>query len=83
MPHADDLCEMRSNLGWESVGIMDALGRRGEDMRCPECNGRVRAHSPANNGMRAHFEHVERHLGCSTKNRGIGAGRTLHPAPLS
>jgi len=33
-------------------------------MRCPECHGRVRAHSAGRDGISAHFEHRENNPGC-------------------
>ncbi len=68
-------CEIRSGEGWEKIGIDDALPRRGEDMRCHSCGGRLRPHKECNTGSRAHFEHQVAHQGCSLKHP--------HPYPLT
>ena len=40
-----DECEVRDGAGgWITVGIFEALGRRGEAMRCPECLGQLQPH---------------------------------------
>jgi hypothetical protein len=59
-------CELYANQTWNSIGISDALRMpRSRMMRCPECHGRVRAHRQGTTGQREHFEHYERHKGCS------------------
>lgn len=78
-----DECEMRSGDGWLTVGIAEALERRGEDMRCPECKGRLQPHREYRDGARAHFEHRRAHTGCSTKSRTFAGKRYLHPEALT
>ena len=79
----DDNCEIRDGQGgWVTVGIDEALQRRGEDMRCPECHGHLRPHREYSDGARAHFEHRTRHPGCSTKLRSYTGNPTYHPNAL-
>lgn len=82
MNDVSDECEMRGPGGWVTVGIDEALGRRGEDMRCPECKGRVQPHREYSDGARAHFEHRAAHSGCSTKPRTFSGFRRPHPDAL-
>jgi hypothetical protein len=63
--------------------LNDALGRdSGTLKRCVDCDGRVRAHKQANNGMRAHFEHIHAHAGCSL-GACFNGDRTPHPQSLT
>ena len=68
--------------GWVAVNIAEALERRGEDMRCPECLGKVQPHREYIDGARAHFEHRNAHPGCSTKARTFSGKKSVHPKPL-
>jgi hypothetical protein len=62
----DYFCEIKSFGCWEQIPLEQALGMpKDRLMRCPECHGRVRAHSTGKNGEAAHFEHHERNPGCS------------------
>jgi hypothetical protein len=65
----DDLpnesCELRIIEGWEPISLADALLLAPSRVkRCPVCHGRLRAHQADSDGMAAHFEHFELHLGC-------------------
>lgn len=61
-----DTCEVKVRGEWVAVTIEDALRLdRDRLKRCSECHGRVRAHARGQDGMRPHFEHFERHSGCS------------------
>jgi hypothetical protein len=77
-----DKCEVRKGKTWETIGIAQALERRGEDMRCGECKGRFVPHRKYNTGARAHFEHQTVHKGCSTKEATFVAPRSTHPTAL-
>ena len=75
-----DACEMKTRDGWSYLTIDQALELNPElPKRCPECHGAVRAHRQSNNGMRAHFEHLEAHSGCSLKPRTFSGKRSMHP----
>ena len=78
-----DECEVRDGTGWTTIGIDEALERRGEDMRCPECKGRLQPHREYNDGARAHFEHRQAHIGCSTKSSTFSGRRSTHPQALA
>ena len=79
-----DESEMRDGAGgWITVGISEALGRRGEDMRCPECLGQLQPHREYRDGARAHFEHRIGHAGCSTKPRTFSGKRSTHPEAMT
>ena len=59
-------CELRLRGDWVEIALSEALRLHpSREKRCPECNGQVRAHKAAENGMRAHFEHYEANPGCS------------------
>lgn len=76
-------CEVKRDGRWQEIHITDALAlREATLMRCVECQGRVRAHRTAVNGMGAHFEHLVAREGCSrsTSFRGV---RVQHPERLS
>ena len=78
-----DECEMRDGReGWTIIPISLALKLRGEDMRCPECHGRMRPHREYSDGARAHFEHQTAHSGCSTKPKTFVGTQSLHPEAL-
>ena len=79
MVNARDICEALFAGKWRvlTVGEVLALGNQ-PTLRCVECNGRVRAHNEANNGMRAHFEHRVAHPGCSLGSKFNGK-KTPHP----
>jgi hypothetical protein len=81
MPNNED-CEVwdaAQAQEWRLVRVEDALllGREVRK-RCPECHGRVRAHKLANNGMRAHIEHVAKHSGCS-RGSNFSGRPSIHP----
>jgi hypothetical protein len=78
-----DRCEMKIKDGWASLKIDDAIGLNPDILkRCIECHGKVRAHRASTNGMRAHFEHVDAHSGCSLGDSFTGK-ETLHPKALT
>ena len=62
-----DACEVQVKGVWVPVSLDEALNRldASRTKRCVECHGQVRAHRRGDNGMAAHFEHLERHEGCS------------------
>ncbi|WP_146606155.1 hypothetical protein [Mesorhizobium kowhaii] len=80
-----DFCEMESGIGvWAPIEVYQALELNPDRRkRCPECHGAVRAHREGNNGMRAHFEHIEGHDGCSLKPRTFSGTKSMHPDALS
>ena len=80
---SEPTCEMRVRGAWEVITLDDALNRfdASREKRCIECHGQVRAHRLSSNGMKAHFEHYERHDGCSLGNSFSGA-RARHRRPL-
>jgi hypothetical protein len=75
-------CEVpKTTTSWHEISVEKALSL-GVRMRCPECKGAVRPHNAAQDGsMEAHFEHLERHDGCSLGNYFSGV-ETPHPHPL-
>lgn len=74
-------CEIREGGGWIRIGIEGALELpRSEVKRCPECHGQLRMHR-AGDGNPAHFEHRQRHKGCSLSHRFDGIRRG-HPDPI-
>ena len=78
-----DSCEAWLDNNWQVEMIDDVLAMDPRPLlRCADCHGRVRAHHQANNGMRAHFEHFEKHEGCSLKSTFKGS-RSRHPNPMS
>lgn len=78
-----ETCEVRLKDSWETIGIKDGLHRRGEDMRCEECHGRLVPHRKYSTGARAHFEHHIAHPGCSTKEQTFNGVQSLHPDHLT
>jgi hypothetical protein len=74
-----DKCEVRKGKTWETIGIAEALKRRGEDMRCGECHGQFVPNKKYSTGARPHFGHMIAHAGCATKTTGKSS---LHPNPL-
>jgi hypothetical protein len=75
-------CEVFARNEWQGIDLQLALKMPNtREKRCPECHGRVRAHSVGSNGMKAHMEHFERHKGCSRGNYFDGTA-TLHPSAL-
>ncbi len=62
-----DTCEIETADGWETIGIDEALRRRGEPMRCLVCHGAVRPHKEGTTGQRAHFEHIKADKECRLK----------------
>ena len=79
----NDVCEIKVRGDWVALSLDDALGRDASTLkRCVECRGRVRAHKQANNGMRAHFEHITAHAGCSL-GACFNGDRTPHPQSLT
>lgn len=80
----EDTCEIQVRDGWSMLTIEQALELNPSlPKRCPECRGQVRGHRASSNGMRAHFEHIQAHPGCSRSTGTLFAGtRTLHPHPM-
>jgi hypothetical protein len=76
------ICEVRDGSKWTAIDIQEGLARRGEDMRCHECHGRVVPMKEYSTGSKAHFEHVTAHRGCSTKERTFSGARSIHPDAL-
>ncbi len=78
-----ETCELWANKVWTLIDLDRALtmpsGRR---MRCRECHGAVRAHKASTDGMRAHFEHLVGHAGCSLSYRPDGS-QSRHPKAIS
>ena len=75
-------CEVQVRGSWIPISISQALRLHKErTMRCVECHGRVRAHSEGKNGNRPHFEHHERHKGCSLGDCFDGV-KTIHRRPV-
>lgn len=67
MPKSE-VCEIPKGFGkWQQISVDDALPLKGgvKVMRCPECHGEVRPHAASEDGMAAHFEHLQAHEGCS------------------
>lgn len=84
MEEETDTCEVKVQNGWIVIPIAKALSLHPERVkRCPECHGRVRAHSEGNDGMRAHFEHCRAHVGCSRSFKHDGSTRSRHPQAVS
>jgi hypothetical protein len=80
----EDLCELKTKDGWARLDIHQALALNPElSKRCPECHGAVRAHKASNNGMRAHFEHIISHAGCSLKPKTFSGIKSMHPDALA
>ncbi len=77
-------CEVREGSDdWLFVTVEDVIERRNRgdikfDKRCVECHGRVRAHKAGVWGA-AHFEHMQRHSGCSLGDNYDGKGKRIHP----
>jgi hypothetical protein len=78
-----DECEVKSGTQWVAIGIEEALERRGEKMRCPECHGPVRPHKEGTTDQRAHFEHLTKHVGCALKDNTFSGTSSPHPNALS
>ena len=78
------MCDMWANKEWVSTPIEDALSKYDatRTKRCPECHGQVRAHKAGENGMRPHFEHYDRHTGCSLGDAFLGTP-SMHPKALA
>lgn len=69
---------------WQVISIHEALRLRisEEIFRCIECHGRVRPHN-ASDSQGAHFEHEQRHSGCSLSDAYVqGAPRVPHPRAI-
>jgi hypothetical protein len=81
MPLIDE-CEVKAGKTWETIGISEALERRGDPMRCKECHGGLVPHKKYSTGARAHFEHHKAHSGCSTKKYTFSGVKSLHPEAL-
>ena len=77
-----DECEVRDADRWVTIGIVEALDRRGDAMRCPLCHGPVRPHKEYSDGARPHFEHTKMHPGCPTKPTTFVPPASLHPDAL-
>ena len=82
MPRSEQ-CEIpKAADSWRLIGIDDALGLKGRVvMRCRECHGAVRPHAASEDGMAAHFEHLQAHEGCSLGVVFNGT-KSRHPSPL-
>lgn len=77
-----DICEVNFKEHWIAKTIEEALRNHlGEMLRCAECHGRVTAIKTGKNGARAHFNHVQKHEGCS-KSWCFNGRHTLHPDAL-
>jgi DNA-directed RNA polymerase subunit RPC12/RpoP len=76
------VCQVKNGAEWTDRDIDAALKSAGEDMRCPACGGRVFAHKAYSNGTAAHFEHQEKHKGCSLSGYLFAPPATTHPNPL-
>ncbi len=75
--------EVKSDGLWVGVSVDKITTQRQRPTtRCAECHGRVRAHRMGSNGLAAHFEHLDRHAGCSAGFYFDGK-RSLHPSALS
>lgn len=60
------ICDLKIRGAWQAITLEQALRLdKGRLMRCPECHGRVKAHSAGRDGMAAHFEHRENNPGCT------------------
>ncbi|MDR6952456.1 hypothetical protein J2X65_001811 [Ancylobacter sp. 3268] len=77
-----EACEVWENGSWQPLRVEDALNRRADIMRCPQCHGPVRPHKLGTTGQRAHFEHRGRHTGCSLMQRTFSGTHSLHPDAL-
>lgn len=75
-------CEVRSGSKWEQIDIEEGLERKGEEMRCHECHGRVIPMKQYSTGAKAHFEHIVAHEGCPTKERTFSGANSFHPLAL-
>lgn len=77
-------CEIKLREGWSEICISLALMLHRERLlRCPECKGQVRAHQQSADGtVRAHFEHLKGHKGCSRGHYFDGT-RSPHPRPVT
>lgn len=82
MPKSDT-CEVpKTSTSWHEISVQRALSIN-VPMRCPECKGAVRPHKASEDGlMEAHFEHRERHDGCSLGHTFNGV-QAPHPKPLN
>ena len=80
MPRSEK-CEIPKGAGvWREISIHEALPLKGRvPMRCLECHGPVRPHAGAKDrSLDAHFEHLQRHPGCSLGDCFSGS-RSVHP----
>jgi hypothetical protein len=74
--------ELHANGIWQPIELELALKMpKTRRIRCPECHGRVRAHTAGKNGMKAHMEHLERNPGCPRGDCFDGTPRR-HPKAL-
>ncbi len=72
-------CELWANRTWQPIDIGVAITMpRSRRLRCVECGGQVRAHGVGATGQAAHFEHLERHPGCSRGDCFDGQFRSHH-----
>lgn len=79
----EQAAELFANKRWNMISVEHALSMpRSRVLRCPECQGRVRAHREGSTGQRAHMEHYERHKGCSRGDCFDGTSRP-HPRSLA
>jgi hypothetical protein len=82
MAEIGEAWEVKVRGEWQRITLQDAL-RLDKDRlkRCPECYGRVRAHSVGKNGEAAHFEHFEQNPGCYLGHNFDGTKRS-HRKPM-
>jgi hypothetical protein len=74
-----DLTTGERRRGWKVISIQEALQTPDEIFRCVECHGRVRPHN-ASKDQSAHFEHEQRHAGCSRSDGYVeGTPHAMHP----
>lgn len=70
-------CQQRNGRHWVEYAANDGPSK--DDLRCPECHGRVFFFK----GVPAHFEHQRpAHLGCSRVSAGFNGRSTPHPDRL-
>ena len=78
---AESGCEIRVQGQWTLVELPRALKLDAIRIkRCPECHGQVRI-VKAGRAEAAHFEHYERHPGCSLGD-GFDGTRRKHPKAM-
>jgi hypothetical protein len=76
------ICQIKTGRQWDDLGIAEAIESKRDGMRCPACNGPVRAHKEYNNGVAAHFEHKVAHMGCPLIPSNFNGYSSPHPDAL-